>query len=377
MKQCDVLIVGAGFAGMVMAERLTNVLGKRCILVDKRFHLGGNAYDYVDHAGVLVHKYGAHLFHTNADSVLHYLSKFTEWRPAAYTASSYTDGKLWSFPVNLLTFEQMLGRSSSTAEMDDYLATHRTYYGSAPRNAEEAVTAQVGWDLYEKFYKGYTLKQWGRHPRELDASVCSRVPIRTTRDARYFNDRHQYMPKAGYSAMFDRMLAACTGIELWLGMDYRDIVKRCQYKHLVYTGPIDEFFDYIYGPLPYRSLRFEHESYCAAQMYGREFWQPTTQVAYPNSEEYTRIIEIKHATGQWCRNTTIVKEYPEEWAVGKEPYYPVPSPGAAEQYAKYKALADCLPYVTFVGRLATYRYLNMDQVVASSLAEFEKLRRVL
>jgi len=206
MKQCDVLIVGAGFAGMVMAERLTNVLGKRCILIDKRSHLGGNAYDYYDDAGVLVHKYGAHLFHTNAPSVMHYLSKFTLWQPTEYTASSYTDGKMWSFPVNLRTFEQMLGRQSTTEEMEGYLATRRVYYGRPPLNAEEAVIAQVGWDLYEKFYKGYTQKQWGRHPRELAASVCTRVPIRTTRDARYFNDSYQCMPKAGYSAMFDRML---------------------------------------------------------------------------------------------------------------------------------------------------------------------------
>jgi UDP-galactopyranose mutase len=278
---------------------------------------------------------------------------------------------MWSFPVNLRTFEQMLGRQSTTEEMEGYLATRRVYYGRPPLNAEEAVIAQVGWDLYEKFYKGYTQKQWGRHPRELAASVCTRVPIRTTRDARYFNDSYQCMPKAGYSAMFDRMLAASTGLELWLNTDYREFLPYCRYKHLVYTGPIDEFFDYACGPLPYRSLRFEHESYC------REFYQPTIQVAYPNSEEYTRIIEIKHATQQQCRNTTIVKEYPEEWVPGKEPYYPVPSPSAAAQYEDYKALADARKDVTFVGRLATYRYLNMDQVVASSLAEFEKLRRTL
>ena len=362
--KADVLIVGAGFAGLTLAERLSNELGKHCLVVEKRSHLGGNAYDYKDAAGVLVHAYGSHCFHTNSDRIMEYLSKFTEWIPAVYTASSFTDGKLWSFPINLLTFEQMLGRESSTEEMEQYLAERKVPI-EHPCNSEEAVISQVGWELYEKFYRGYVKKHWNRDPKQLDASVCSRVPIRTTRNALYFNDTYQCMPAKGYTAMFQNMLNP--KIEVLLNTDYRDV--QVEAKHTIYTGPIDEYFGYTYGQLPYRSVRFEHESF-----EGLKFWQPTFMVAYPNSEVFTRIIEMKHVTGQQCENTTIVRDYPQS---SGEPMYPVPAPDTAKQYQNYKEMADQCKNVSFVGRLANYKYFDMHQVVAQALAEFERLRRVL
>ena len=362
----DVLIVGAGFAGMVMAERISNELGKKCLVIDRRDHIGGNAYDYKDEAGVLVHRYGPHLFHTNSDRIFEYLSRFTEWHPATYNAKSFTDGRFWSFPINLQTFEEMVGRPSTTEEMEKYLAERRMDIPS-PRNSEEAIISQVGWELYEKFYKGYTQKQWSRHPRELDASVCTRIPIRTTRNDLYFNDKHQAMPKYGYTAMFESMLNP--RITVLLNTDYK--LLNVEAQHMVYTGPIDEYFNYAHGPLPYRSLRFEFETF------KQNFWQPTFMVSYPNSEKFTRIVEIKHVTGQKSDYTTIVREYPEDYVVGKEAYYPVPAPDAAKVYAKYKEMAEQHKGVTFVGRMATYRYLNMDQTVGMALAEFEKLRGAL
>jgi UDP-galactopyranose mutase len=372
--QCDVLIVGAGFAGLVLAERLSNGLGKHCIVVDKRRHIGGNAYDRVDSAGVLVHQYGPHFFHTNSEKIFQYLSRFTDWIPAHYSVASFSRGRLWSFPVNLKTFEQLIGRPSTTAEMQEYL--HRVRVPNRPANAEEAIVSQVGWELYDMFYKGYTTKQWGRSPKELDASVCLRVPIRTTRDDRYFNDTYQCMPAHSYSKMFETMVKCSPKVELLLGTDYKTVRQACRYRHLVYTGCIDEFFDYAYGPLPYRTLRFEHES-LSKEYLRRGFWQSTCAINYPNDHAYTRCVEIKHATGQYCPNTTLVREYPATFAPGSEPFYPIPSPDAAAIYEKYKFRAFDLASVSFVGRLATYRYLNMDQVVGSALSEYEKLRAVL
>jgi UDP-galactopyranose mutase len=370
--KCDVLIVGAGFAGMVLAERLGHA-GKRCIIVDKRSHIGGNAYDYYDDASVLVHKYGPHLFHTNSDRIFEYLSRFTKWIPAKYEASSFARGRLFSFPINLKTYEQLVGRTSTTQDMEAHLAKVRVPI-EHPKNSEEAIISQVGWELYETFYKGYVTKMWGCSAKDLDASVCQRLPIRTTRDALYFNDKHQCMPAEGYTKMFYSMLP-CNS-ELILGADYKDAIHLRSFKHTVYTGPIDQFFGCVHGPLPYRSLRFEHTSMRPSMLRGG-FWQSTTSVSYPSeSVPYTRDIEIKHATSQFCPNSTIVREFPQD-GVGNEPYYPIPNPASAALYAKYKARADATHGVTFVGRLARYQYLNMDQVVGMALAEFAKLKEKL
>jgi UDP-galactopyranose mutase len=405
LTSVDCLIVGAGFSGLTIAERLTTQQGKTCLIVEKRDHLGGNAYDKYDEAGVLVHTYGPHYFRTNAPRIVDYLSQFTEWHPVEYKILSYSDGRYWNFPINLNTFEQFLGRPSASEEMEAWIAEHRIPIEN-PANSEEVIVSQVGWELYEKFFKGYTLKQWRRHPKDLDASVCGRIPIRTNRDDRYLRENFQAIPKAGYTAMFERMVAACGDkLEILLNTEFRDILPQLSFKHLVYTGPIDEYYDYCHGRLPYRSLRFEPESFTGEQLADPStlnphlstekpapagFYQPAMQVNYPNDEEFTRIVEIKHATGQQCDNTTIVREYPDDFGPGKEAYYPIPAPDSAATYQKYKALtetdpfpahlssslpAPCssLPSVHFIGRLATYRYHNMDQVVGMALKESEKI----
>jgi UDP-galactopyranose mutase len=392
----DYLIVGAGFAGLTMAERLTTQRGKTCLVVDKRPHIGGNAADRYDDHGVLIHPYGPHYFRTNSPKIVAYLSHFTDWRPVEYEVLSYTDDRYWRFPINLNTFEQLIGRSATSAEMERWLAKHRVAI-AAPQNSEDVILSQVGPLLYEKFFKGYTLKQWRRHPRELDASVCGRIPIRTNRDNRYLRETFQALPSAGYTRLFERMVAACgPRLRLLLNTDYRAVVPHVSFSHMIFTGPIDELYDYRFGALPYRSLRFEHESFTKEQLLAREpiagkpgFWQPAMQVNYPNSEAFTRIVEVKHATGQACDNTTIVREYPDDYGPGKEPFYPVPAPEAAVRFRQYDGLVTggvvpaCLeaaarhrgavPTVSLVGRLATYRYYNMDQVVGMALAEFERL----
>lgn len=376
----DFLIVGAGFSGLVLAERLATGLGRSCLVVDRREHFGGNAYDYHDQAGVLVHKYGPHYFRTNSDRLVEYLSRFTDWHPVTYEIRSYTEGRLWPFPINLNTFEALVGRASTTAELETWLAEQRVPIPN-PANAEELIVSQVGWDLYRKFYEGYTLKQWKRHPRELAPSVTGRIPIRTTRDNRYLDERFQALPRDGYTAMFQRILeAAGAGVTLRLGTSFEDVRGSVSYRHLIYTGPIDAYFDLRYGELPYRSLRFQHQSFTPDELAERVadhgkpgFWQPFMQVNYPNDHDFTRIVEIKHATGQRCENTTIVREYPEDFGPGMEPYYPIPAPDTEAIYARYKELAAKEPNVSFIGRLASYRYYNMDQVVAMALKEAERL----
>jgi len=380
MEKFDYLIVGAGFSGLVLAERLATQLGKTCLVVEKREHIGGNCHDYYDDHGVLVHSYGPHYFRTNSPRIREYLSQFTSWHPVDYTIKSFAEGRYWSFPINLNTFEELIGRSATTEEFKAWLVEQRVPI-EHPANSEEAVISQVGWDLYKKFFLGYTLKQWKRHPRDLDASVCARIPVRTNRDDRYLREEFQALPAEGYTRLFERMLAtAGENVQVRLNTDYREVRAQVSYDHLIYTGPIDEYFDHCYGALPYRSLRFEHESFTPDQLAAREFiagkagfWQPAMQVNYPNEEAFTRIVEIKHATGQTCANTTIVREYPQDFGPGHEAYYPIPAADAAKLYRRYAERGAQEKGVSFVGRLATYRYYNMDQIVGMALAEFERL----
>ena len=361
----DYLIVGAGFAGAVLAERLASQCGATCLVIDRRAHIAGNAYDRYDAAGIRLHEYGPHYFRTNSDRIVAYLSQFTEWHPLEYKILSWTEGRHWQFPINLNTFEQLLGRPSTSAEMERTLAEWRVPIES-PRNSEEVIVSQVGWRLYEMFFKNYTRKQWHRDPSELDPSVCGRIPIRTNRDDRFLSEKFQALPVDGYTAMFRRILAH-PKIEVRLQTDFREARKHVRFRHLIYTGPIDEYFDHCFGPLPYRSLRFEHETL------QQEFFQPAMQVNFPNDHDYTRIVEIKHATGQKLPATTIIREYPQDFGPGHEPYYPIPAPDARALYARYAERAAAEHGVSFVGRLATYRYYNMDQIVAMALAEFERL----
>ncbi len=375
----DFLIIGAGFSGLVIAQRLA-AAGWKCVVVDRRSHLGGNAHDGINSAGVLVHHYGPHYFRSNSQRIVDYLSAFTEWHQVSYTIKSHARGRYWSFPINLNTFEELIGREATTAEFEQWLAQNRIPIGQ-PANSEEVIISQVGRELYELFFEGYTLKQWKAHPRELDASVCGRIPIRTNRDNRYLSETFQALPKHGYTAMFETMLNASPGVELHLGIDFSEARSRWNHKHLVFTGAVDEFYDRCFGPLPYRSLRFEPESFTAEQLRDREaisgqsgFWQPAMQVNYPGIEvPFTRIVEIKHATGQQIDATTIVREFPKDWTPDDEPFYPVPAPHARAAYQRYAGLAAAEKNTSFIGRLATYRYYNMDQVTGMAIAEADKL----
>lgn len=380
--QVDFLIVGAGYAGLIVAERMASQLGMTSLVVEKRSHIGGNAQDEYDDAGVLVHKYGPHYFRTNSDRVKTYLSQFTEWHEVDYKILSHTKDQYWKFPINLNTYEQIVGRSATSEEFEKYLNERKVPIES-PENSEEVIISQVGWELYEMFFKGYTLKQWQRDPKELDASVCGRIPIRTNRDDRYLREDFQALPKAGYHRMFSNMISAAGDkLKLMLNTDYREVLPSITYRHMIYTGPIDEYFDKSLGELPYRSLRFENESFNGRELETREeiagkpgFWQPAMQVNYPNENEFTRIVEVKHATGQKCENTTIVREYPDDYGPGKEPYYPIPAPEAQALYKRYAEMAAMVENVSFIGRLATYRYYNMDQVTAMALTECDKLTK--
>lgn len=373
------LIIGAGFSGLVAAHRLAHA-GHTCTIVDRRPHLAGNAHDSHDKAGVLIHNYGPHYFRTNSQRILDYLSPFTEWHHVDYTIKSHTEGKYWSFPINLNTFEELIGKPATTADFEAYIAKHRHHIPD-PKNSEEIILSQVGSRLYELFFEGYTLKQWKLHPRQLDPSVCARIPIRTNRDDRYLAEEFQALPKNGYTALLENLLADCPNTTLHLNTDFQQAREKFPHHHLIFTGAIDEYFGRKYGPLPYRSLRFEHQSFTAQQLIARQpisgkpgFWQPAMQVNYPGKEiPYTRIVEIKHATGQNIDATTIVREFPDDWTPSKEPYYPIPTPDATTAYQKYAALAHAETHTTFIGRLATYRYYNMDQVTGMALAASEKL----
>jgi len=356
----DYLIVGVGLAGSVLTERLRSI-GKKVLVIDRRKHVGGNCYDYYNKAGVLVHRYGPHYFRTNFEEVKNYLSQFTEWIPAEYIIRSYIDGKLYTFPINRNTLNEFFGVDLKTEEEAEVFLNSKRIKIKNPKNAEEQVLSLVGQEIYEAFFKNYTIKQWGIDPKKIDPSVTARIPIRTNTDDRYVNDKFQAMPKDGYTKLFERML---NGIEVRLGIDYRRVKNKIKYKKLIYTGPIDEFFDYKFGRLPYRSLRFKFETY------NKEFYQDWVQINYPNEYKFTRIVEIKHVTGQKLPRTTIVKEYP---CSEGEPFYPFLTPEAQQLYLKYKNEAEKLKNVYFVGRLAEYKYLNMDQTVKKALNLFQKL----
>ncbi|WP_235981499.1 UDP-galactopyranose mutase [Novosphingobium aerophilum] len=359
----DVMVVGAGFAGAVMAERLASQAGKRVLVVDRRPHVAGNAYDCRDAAGLLIHQYGPHIFHTNSADVFDYLSRFTEWRPYEHRVLASVGDRLVPIPINRTTINALYGLSLDTDEAAAAFLASRAEPVSVVRTSEDVVISAVGRELYETFFRGYTRKQWGLDPSELDKSVTSRVPTRTNTDPRYFSDKFQAMPAEGYTRMFERMLDH-PNIDLLLGTDYAEARAAYPHRHLVFTGPIDEYFGHRYGKLPYRSLRFEHETLA------QEWLQPVAVVNYPDEAvPYTRITEYKHLTGEPHPRTSITREYPQ--AEG-DPYYPVPREENQALFKRYEALAREESGVTFVGRLATYRYYNMDQIVGQALATFRK-----
>jgi UDP-galactopyranose mutase len=358
----DFLIVGAGFAGSVLAERLANQANKKVLIIDKREHIGGNAYDYYNNDGILIHKYGPHIFHTNSKEVFEYLGQFTDWRPYEHKVLGSVDGQLVPIPINLNTINKLYGLNLCSSEVESFFASKAEKVAGV-KTSEDVVVSKVGRELYEKFFRGYTRKMWDLDPSELDASVTARVPTRTNRDDRYFTDTYQAMPLHGYTQMFQNMLHH-KNIKVMLNTDYKEIIDVIPYKNLIFTGPVDEYFNYCYGKLPYRSLEFKFETIDA------EYFQQTGTVNYPNEQLYTRITDFKHLTGQKHPRTAIVYEFPK--AVG-DPYYPVPRPENAELYKKYQQLANSMTNTYFVGRLATYKYYNMDQVVAQALTTFKKI----
>jgi len=359
----DYLVVGAGFAGAVMAERLAAGSGKRVLVIDKRPHVAGNAYDHPDAAGIMIHQYGPHIFHTNSAEIVEYLSRFTAWRPYEHRVLAQVGDKQVPIPINRTTLNSLYGLSlKDEAETAAFLAA-RAEPVAVVRSSEDVVVSAVGRELYETFFRGYTRKQWGIDPSELDKSVTARVPTRTSTDDRYFTDTHQMMPRDGYTAMFEKMLDH-PNIDLALGVDFAEAKQRFVYDRIVYTGPVDEYFGFRFGKLPYRSLEFRHV------IEEREWAQSVAVVNYPEEAvPHTRITEYKHLTGQTAARTSLTYEYPSD--VG-DPYYPIPRAENQALYKRYEALAAVTPDVLFVGRLATYRYYNMDQVVGQALATYRR-----
>ena len=362
----EIVIIGAGISGAVLAERYA-ALGKKVLMLEKRPHIAGNCYDYYNDDGILVSKYGAHLFHTNDDEVWKYVQQFSEWYPYEHRVLAKVDGKLVPIPVNITTVNLLFDLHISTeAEMQKWLDEHQVH-NDYPQNGKEAALARVGEVLYEKMFKNYTKKQWDKYPEELDASVLNRIPVRSNFDDRYFDDTYQFLPKGGYTQMFEKILDH-PNITVRLGTDFFDVRDEIQdFQKLFYTGPIDQFFDFqlnVQEKLEYRSIRFVHETL------NQEFFQENSVINYPNEEQFTRIVEYKHITQQKHPKTTIVKEYSTDEG---EPYYPVPNPRNQLIYEQYKKAADQLQNIYFVGRLANYKYFNMDQAFKNALDLFTQV----
>ncbi len=362
----DWLIVGAGFAGSTLAERIATQRGEKVLVIDRRPHIGGNAYDRYNDDGVLIHQYGPHIFHTNSEMIFEHLSQFTDWRPYEHRVRGIVDGMEVPIPINLDTVNKLYNLNLTSEELPAWFAAKAEKVDEI-KTSEDVVVSVVGRELYEKFFQGYTRKQWGMDPSELDKSVTARVPTRTNRDDRYFTDEYQAMPLHGYTRMFEKMLRH-PNIKVMTQTDYREIRDQIPFKRLIFTGPIDEYFDFKFGRLPYRSLQFRHETLDVEQAL------PVGTVNYPQTEDYTRISEYKHMTGQVHPKTTVTYEYPS--AIG-DPYYPIPKAENAELFKKYERLAMQTANVWFVGRLATYRYYNMDQVVGQALSTFRRIQEAL
>lgn len=365
----DWLVVGAGFTGSVLAERIASQLNQRVLIVDRRDHIGGNSFDEYDNEGILVHRYGPHIFHTNSQRVWDYLSRFTEWRPYFHRVLAVVEGKHVPIPFNLNSMFQLFPRRLAE-RLEDKLVSMFGFGTKIPilklRQTDDVEIRFLAEYIYQNVFYHYTIKQWGTKPEGLDTSVTARVPIYVSRDDRYFQDTYQAMPKHGYTALFRKILSH-PNIRILLKTEYRDIANEVQFSRLIYTGPIDEFFDYKHGKLPYRSLRFQFEHHPMEQ------YQPVGQINYPNNYQYTRITEFKHLTGQNHRSTTIAFEFPETHRIGEnDPYYPIPCDESREVLAKYRQeISQIDKTVIFAGRLADYQYYNMDQAVARALKVFE------
>ncbi len=367
----DWLIVGAGFTGSVLAERIASQLGQKVLVVESRNHIGGNAYDYHDEHGILVHRYGPHIFHTNDEGIWSYLSRFTRWRPYYHRVLAMVDGHAVPVPFNFNSIAALF--PPERARQLERLLLERFDYGSKTpilqlREAEDPALRELADFIYDKVFLGYTVKQWEMKPEELAPSVTARIPFHLSRDDRYFQDRYQGLPQEGYTRLFERLLDH-PNIRLMLNTDYHDVVEEIEFERMIYTGPVDVFFDFIHGELPYRSLRFEMQHHAVEQ------YQSVAQMNYPNEYPWTRISEFKHLTGQSAPGTTVAVEYPQPFVRGKnDPYYPIPCEANAQLFRRYqKEIDDVAPKILFAGRLADYRYYNMDQAVGRALALFRRI----
>jgi UDP-galactopyranose mutase len=362
----DVLVAGAGFAGATAARAIADA-GFRVHVVERRPMTGGNACEVTDPWGVRIHPHGAHIFHTNSDRIIAFLSRFTAWRAYEHRVLAKVGAHLVPVPVNRTTVNRLYGLALDEAGIADHLARVREAREPA-RNSEDVVLSRVGRDLCDKLFRGYTRKQWGLELAELGPGVAARIPVRTGDDDRYFTDRHQCMPADGYARLFDNMLSHPL-ISVETNVEFAYVRGRLPHRQVVYTGPIDAYFDYCHGRLPYRSLRFEHEHLPRVPQF-----QAVGVVNYPNEFEFTRIAEFKHLTGQVHEGTTIAREFPQ---ADGEPYYPIPRPENEALHRRYVERAKACAGVTFVGRLAQYRYYNMDQVVGAALAAAARIVGVL
>ena len=363
-KTYDLVIVGAGPVGCVVAERAAKLHNWSSLIIDKRPHIAGNCYDSFHESGLMIHNYGPHYFRTNSQYILDYLSQFTSWIDGDYRVKSKFRNQLFPFPINLETLEQFFGVENLNPETAQQLLDSKREDFKNPVNSEEFVLSRLGRELYEAFYLGYTQKMWDKHPSELDPSVCGRIPIKLNRDPFYIEHKFKKLPQDGYTKMFERMIDHSL-IELSLNTDYFDVKNKYSARiATIYTGPIDRYFDFCYGKLEWRSLDFQFEEL------NQEHAQECVQVNYPGKEDYTRKVEIKHITKQQHPKTVVCTEYPKAYG---EPYYPVPNTSNQERYSNYKALADGVRGVRFVGRLAEYTYINTDEAIAKGLETIAEL----
>jgi len=367
-KKYDAIVIGAGPVGCVTAERMAKEMGWQVLMIDKREHIAGNCYDMTHPSGVMIHRYGPHYFRTNKQELVDYLGQYTEWIPGNYIVKSSVNGELYPFPINLDTLRQFFKQPGLTAETAEALLESKRFKIPQPANSQEFVLSRVGEEMYKAFYLGYTLKQWAIHPKDLAASVCGRIPVRMNTDDRYVDHKFQLTPAAGFTSMFRNMISQ-PGIDVMLNTDFNDVRKDLHPgKVLVYTGPIDEYFDHKLGKLPWRSLHFEFKEK------EQEYTQPCVQINYPNEHDYTRTVEIKHVTGQKHPKTVISYEYPR--AEG-DPYYPIPMDENAALYARYREMAGEETQqnnVYFCGRLAEYKYYNTDEVIELALGTFNTIK---
>ncbi|EKD32416.1 MAG: hypothetical protein ACD_77C00103G0027 [uncultured bacterium] len=362
-EKYDLLIVGAGISGAVLAERFASQNNAKVLIIDKRDHIGGNCYDFIDENGILMNKYGAHLFHTNDEDVWEYIHKFSEWQRWDHRVFGSIEGKIINIPVNINTVNALCGTNiKNESEMNQWLETVQVKYEKIT-NSEEIAKSRVGEELYKKLFLDYTFKQWNKYPNELDPSVLSRIPVRNNFDERYFDDRYQVLPKYGYTKFIENILSH-PNIKVLTNTNYFQIKDIIDFKTLIFTGSIDRYFENAgFEKLEYRSIEFTEERYK-----NMNFYQPNSVVNYPEPHiPYTRIVEYKHFLNQQSPHTTIVKEITKDFG---EPYYPVPNKTNLLLYEKYKQLADFEKDTYFIGRLASYKYFNMDQAITNSLDFF-------